>query len=165
MSKSETIKEIGSHYRPLTSFLKGSYAYSYLSYWRAVPAYPNEVPQLAGFYEDPSKLGVFKQVPGYTLVSYAAYIHFNGDGTFYEKGKLNRAGGNIVPVDNKGTYTVEADWIAGVFTGTFTVSNKPGEFINHYFIMANDWKELHFMMLDTFKRQPVTAGILKRIHN
>lgn len=165
MSNSKTITEIAKQYLPLTTFLKGSYAYSYVSYWRAVPPYKKETPQLGSFYESPANPGIFEQVPGYALVSYAAYIHFNGDGTFYEKGMLNSSGGNISPVENKGTYTVQADWLAGVFTGTFTVSNKPGEFINHYFIMANDWKELHFMMLDTYLRQPITAGILRRIEN
>jgi hypothetical protein len=170
MSNKETITKIANQHLPSLSLLKGSYAYSYISYWRAIPAYPNvpypkDVPQLASYYEDPATPGIFKQVPGYALVSYAAYIHFNGDGTFYEKGMLNRAGGKILPVDNKGTYTLQADGPAGVITGNFSVSNAANEFINHYFIMANDWKELHFMMLDTYLRQPITAGILKRINN
>ncbi|HEU4576427.1 MAG TPA: hypothetical protein VFS36_15600 [Chitinophagaceae bacterium] len=165
MSNKDTITAIAEQRQPPASLLKGSYAYSYISYWRAVPPYKKVTPQLGCFYESPTSPGIFTQVPGYALVSYAAYIHFNGDGTFYEKGMLHSAEGNIVPVDNKGTYTLQADSTAGVITGTFTVSNNPGEFINHYFIMANDWKELHFMMLDTYLRQPITAGILKRIKN
>lgn len=165
MSNKETITEISKQYQPLTSLLKGSYAYSYVSYWKADPPYKKQIPQLGSFYEDPASPDVFTQVQGYALVSYAAYIHFNGDGTFYEKGKLSNATKNISPVNNVGTYTVDADWVAGVYTGTFTVSNAAGEFINHYFIMANDWKELHFMMLDTYLRQPITAGVLRRIND
>lgn len=168
MSNKNTITKIASQATPPKSLLKGSYAYSYISYWRAIPPYPNvpfpnDVPQLGSYYEDPASPGIFKQVAGYSLISYAAYIHFNGDGTFFEKGMLNRSGGKILPVDNKGTYTLQAGSSPGVITGTFTVSNATNEFINHYFIMADDWKELHFMMLDTYLRKPITAGVLRRI--
>ena len=157
------ISNIAKHL-PLESLLKGAYAYSYTSYWRADPPYPIDIPQIGCFHESPNNIGVFKQVRGFSLTAFAAYIHFNGDGTFYEKGKLRRAGAPIADVNNKGVYTVEEDSTAEVFTGKFTVENVPGQFINHYFVMADDWKELHFMMLDTYNRQPVATGVLKKIN-
>lgn len=150
-----------TEYVPLKSFLKGNYAYCYTAFWRAEPAYNKVIPQLGGFYESPTKLKQFDQVPGYALGSFAGYINFDGNGSLIGKGKTNRGGIDIADITYTGTYTVAHDLTTGVFTGTFQTGTT--DFINHYFIMADNWKELKFIILNTYLRQPVTSGSLVKI--
>ncbi len=52
---------------------------------------------------------------------------------------------------------------SGVFTGKFKTERVTGEFINHYYVMANNWQELWFIILDTYLRQAETSGSLIKI--
>lgn len=173
MSNKETITEIGKHYLPLNSLLKGSYAYSHSIFFRAEPPYKKLIPHLPAFYESPTNPGKFNQVPGYAVTAFAGYINFNGAGKLTGSGVSNRGG---VAIDNSpfsftGDYSVEVDWSNGiaVYFGKFKTASVD-TIINHFFVMADNWKELKFIMLDSLDntgkplRQPVTSGVMTRIH-
>lgn len=157
---------------PPASFLKGYYAYSHSIFWRANPPYNKPIPQLPAVYESPSNPGTFVQVQGYSIASFAGYIFFDGKGNLKGSGISNRGGVSIdsTPIIVSGTYTVDIDSSLGVpvYSGKFTTESM-GTSINHYYVMANDWKELKFIMLDSYDstgplRQPVTSGVMTRIH-
>jgi len=148
---------------PSVSLLKGCYAYSYTAYWRAVPAYKKETPHLAAFYESPLSLKNFTQVPGYAVGSFAGYVCFDGAGKLQGKGKANIGGENPIDVSYTGSYTVAIDTATGVITGTFQTMAGQSDFINHYFVMADNWKQLVFTITDTYLRKPVTSGCMIKI--
>jgi len=144
-------------------FLKGCYAYSYTAYWRAVPPYNIAIPQLGAFYESPSTPNQFNQIPGYSVGSFAGYVCFDGAGNLEGKGKANRGGVGISDIIYTGTYLVTENLPSGVFTGTFQTKASPTNFINHYFVAADNWKQLTYVILDTNLRQPVTSGCMIKI--
>lgn len=158
---------------PSVHFLKGCYAYSHTALWWAHPPFPNPIPQLGAFYESPASPGSFSQVQGFSVVSFAGYLCFDGLGKLQGSG-IGIRGGNTnasSPMPLSGTYTVDVDAVSGsqVCSGIIT-TDSGGTFINHYYVMANNWKELKFIMLGTYdssgnpKRQPVTLGVMTRIH-
>ncbi|HVU84531.1 MAG TPA: hypothetical protein VHC50_06810 [Puia sp.] len=159
-------------YAPPASLLRGCYAYSHSIFWRADPPYNKKIPQLTAQYESPSDPGKFIPVQGYSVASFAGHICFDGAGKLRGGGIGNRGGVAIdaVPISITGTYTVDVDWSTGapVYTGRI-ITESMGTVINHYYVMADSWKELKFIMLGSYNdsgplRQPVTSGIMTRIH-
>lgn len=155
------------------NFLKGCYAYSHSALWWAHPPFPNPIPQLGAFYESPASPGNFSQVQGFSVVSFAGYLCFDGAGKLQGSGIGIRGGKTPAPAPMPltGTYTVDVDIVLGshVYSGIITTESG-GTFINHYYVMADNWKELKFIMLDTHDnlnkplRQPITSGVMTRIH-
>lgn len=150
---------------PSVSLLKGCYAYSYTAYWRAVPAYNIEIPQLGAFYESPAKPNHFTQVPGYAVGSFAGYVCFDGAGKLEGKGKSNRGGKSFTDIAYTGIYTIDINMPTGIFSGTFQTTSGGTNLINHYFIVADNWKQLLFTILDTDlnSKKPVTSGCMIKI--
>lgn len=105
----------------------------------------------------------FTQLPGYSVGSFARYVCFDGVGNLEEW----VTGVELIllrlPIKEPNTICSVG---MGVFTGIFTIqdpSANPPDFINHYFVMADDWDELRFIILDTYLRQPVTSGTMRKI--
>ena len=161
-------------YIPPVFFLNGCYAYSHSMLWWANPPYKKLIPHLGAFYESPAKPGTFLQVQGFAVASFAGYICFDGAGNLNGSGVSVQGGNTSIPSSFPftGTYTVDVDWSTGsaVYTGRFTTVSNDGTSANHFFVMADNWKELKFIMLDTYDssnkplRQPVTSGVLTRMH-
>ncbi len=130
------------------SFLHGAYAYSYTGKFYK-PATP-----LLG-----------------TEHSFAGYIDFDGNGNLSGAGMVNLfnitpAGPGVLtahPVNFNGTYNV---MLAPVPTGTLQQIDavNPAIKIDYYFVMADDWKELKFMILkESTGKLTMVAGTMRKV--
>ncbi|MEO6390714.1 MAG: hypothetical protein ABIP75_02610 [Pyrinomonadaceae bacterium] len=144
--------------------LCGTYATSYLGYIYLKPptTNPTGVPQI-GAYE-PDGTG-FKQVSGYRLHTFAAYLYFHGDGHLHGAGYVNRGGYTPVFHDFIGTYDVAKDITTNppAYTGKFTTVDAAGIKFEYYWVMSDNWRRLEFMTLHGTEFDTVVAGTLTRV--
>jgi hypothetical protein len=164
----------GNTYVPPNARLYGSYACSYSGFQHAFPPFKNQpgqqpIPQIGGYVEvsppsvTPLKAGQYDQVEGYVPMAFTGVYTFFGNGQLSGHGRVSQ-GQNSRSVEFTGTYDVTHDPAPSVYSGTLeTIDVNSGVKIDHYFVVADDWRELRFIITGTGKRQMAVNGSMIRV--
>ena len=131
--------------------LSGAYVFSHDGFIRNDPPYPTNVPTLVAYLDDGK--GNYEQQSGFTIEGAVGWMMFDGSGGVTGRVMFNKHGIGVPAqaADFEGTYTVNlTTGIDVVYTGTINTKgkNQTGPLVNYYFVAADNWRELRFLITD-----------------